>query len=81
LSFSFSLLLCGLSLFAPFVILRFFLLLDDLLELFFNFWSSSHASCDLGFKIQTLCFCIVNVLIKGKIKKLSGQYLGLIYDE
>jgi hypothetical protein len=32
----------------------------------------------LEFKIQTLCFCVVNVLIKGKIKKPSDQYLGLI---
>jgi hypothetical protein len=63
------------------LVLQFFLLLDDLLELFFSFWSSSCASCDLGFKIQTLCLCVVNVLIKGKIEKLSGQYLGLIYDE
>jgi hypothetical protein len=28
-----------------------------------------------------LCFCVVNVLIKGQIKKPSGQYLGLIYDK
>jgi hypothetical protein len=25
-----------------------------------------------------LCFCVVNVLIKGEIEKPSGQYLGLI---
>jgi hypothetical protein len=36
-------------------------------------WSSSCASCCLGFKIQTLCFCVVNVLIKGEIEKPSGQ--------
>jgi hypothetical protein len=63
------------------LVLRFFLLLDDLLELFFSSWSSSCASCGLEFKIQTLCLCVVNVLIKGEIEKLSGQYLGLIYDE
>jgi hypothetical protein len=28
-----------------------------------------------------LCLCVVNVLIKGKIEKPSGQYLGLICDE
>jgi hypothetical protein len=28
-----------------------------------------------------LCFCVVNVLIKGEIEKPSGQYLGLICDE
>jgi hypothetical protein len=59
------------------LVLRFFLLLDDLLELFFTFWSSSYASYGLGFKIQTLCLCAVNVLIKREIEKPSGQYLGL----
>jgi hypothetical protein len=54
------------------LVLRFFLLLDDLLELFFGFWSSSCASCGLGFKIQTLCLYVVNVLIKGEIEKPSG---------
>jgi hypothetical protein len=32
----------------------------------------------LGFEIQTLCFCVVNVLIKGEIEKASGQYISLI---
>jgi hypothetical protein len=36
--------------------LRFFLLVDGLLELFFGFCSSSCASWGLGFEIQTLCF-------------------------
>jgi hypothetical protein len=63
------------------LVLRFFLLLDDIFELFFNFWSSSCASCGLAFKIQILCLCVVNVLIKGEIEKPSGQYLGLICDE
>jgi hypothetical protein len=54
------------------LVLRLFLLLDDLLELFFGFWSSSCASCGLGFKIQTLCLYVVNVLIKGEIEKPSG---------
>jgi hypothetical protein len=42
------------------------------------FVSSSCASCGLGFKIQTLCFCVVNVLIKGEIEKPSDQKFGLI---
>jgi hypothetical protein len=32
----------------------------------------------LSFEIQTLCFCVLNVLIKWEIEKPSGQYLGLI---
>jgi hypothetical protein len=44
--------------------LRFFFLLDDLLKLFFGIWLSSCASCGPGFKIQTLCLCVFNVLIK-----------------
>jgi hypothetical protein len=63
------------------LVLRFFLLLDDLLELFFGFWSSCCASCGIGFKIQTLCLCVVNVLIKWEIEIPRGQYLGLICDE
>jgi hypothetical protein len=50
----------------------FFLLLDDLLEFFFGFWSSTCASCGLRFEIQTLYLCIVNILIKGEIEKPSG---------
>jgi hypothetical protein len=34
-----------------------FLLLEDLLELFLLFGSSTYASWGLGFKLQTLCFC------------------------
>jgi hypothetical protein len=34
-----------------------FLLLDDLLELFWLFGSSSYASWGLGLELQTLCFC------------------------
>jgi hypothetical protein len=34
-----------------------FLLLDDLPELFLAFWSSSCASWDIRFELQTLCFC------------------------
>jgi hypothetical protein len=39
------------------LVLRLLLLLDNLLELFVSFWSSSCASWGLRFKIQTLCFC------------------------
>jgi hypothetical protein len=63
------------------LVLRFFLLLDDLLELFFDFWPSCCASCGRGFKIQTLCLHFVNALVKGEIEKLSGKYFGLICDE
>jgi hypothetical protein len=78
LFFSFSL-VCHFS--CHLLVLRLFLLLDDLLELFFIFWSSSCASYGLGFKIQTLCLCVANVLIKEEIEKPSGQYLDLICDE
>jgi hypothetical protein len=68
LSFSF-----GLSCFLPFVgFAIFFLLLDDFLKLLFGFWSSSCASCDLEFEIQTLCIYVINVLTKGEIEKPSG---------
>jgi hypothetical protein len=78
LFFAFSL-VCYVS--CHLLVLPFFLLLDDLLEVFFGLWSSSCASCGLGFEIQTLCLCVVNVLIKGEIEKPSGQYIGLICDE
>jgi hypothetical protein len=61
----------------PFVGFAVLLFLDGFLELFFGFWSFSCASCGLRFEIQTLCLCVVNVLIKGEIEKSSGQYLGL----
>jgi hypothetical protein len=63
------------------LVLQFFLPLNGLLELFFGLWSSSCASFGIGFEIQTLCLCVVNVLIKREIDKSSGQYLGLICDE
>jgi hypothetical protein len=69
LFFTFSL-VCRFS--CHLLVLRFLLLLDDL-EHFFGFWFSSCASCGLEFEIQTLHFCVVNVLIKGKIEKSSGQ--------
>jgi hypothetical protein len=55
----------------------FSLLLDDLLEIFVGFRSSSWASWGLGFELQS-CVSVVNRLIKGKIEKPSGQFLGLI---
>jgi hypothetical protein len=50
----------------------FFFLLDDILELFFGFWSSSCASCVLDSKFK-LCVFVVNVLIKGEIENPSDQ--------
>jgi hypothetical protein len=35
-----------------------FLFLDNLLELFLAFWSSSCASWGLGFELQTLCLLL-----------------------
>jgi hypothetical protein len=54
-----------------------FLLLDDLLKLFFIFLGLLvvlHGVLDLNFK---LCDFIVNGLIKGEIEKPSGQFVGL----
>jgi hypothetical protein len=70
--------LIGLPLFVLSLALRLFLLLDDTLDPFLAFGSSSYASFSLEFKIQTFCFCVINGLIKGEIEKSSGQYLGLI---
>jgi hypothetical protein len=74
LFFAFSL-VCRFS--CHLLVLQVFLLLDDFFELSFGFWSSSCASCGLGFKIQTLCLCVVNVLIKGEIEKPSGPWFDL----
>jgi hypothetical protein len=43
----------------------------------FRFWSSSCTSCGLGFEIQTLCLCVINVLIKGEIEKPSVPWFDL----
>jgi hypothetical protein len=67
----------GLPLFLPFVGFAFFLLLDDLLDLVSGFWSSSCASCGIGFEIETLCLCVVNVRNKGEIEKPSGPWFDL----
>jgi hypothetical protein len=69
LFFAFSLVCCFSY---QLLVLWVFLLLDDLLELFFGFWSSSCASCGLGFEIQSFCLCVVNVLIKGEIERPSS---------
>jgi hypothetical protein len=63
------------------LVLRFLLLLDDLLELLFGFFVLQLCFMCLGFKIETLCFCVVNVLIKEEIEKLNGQYIDLICHE
>jgi hypothetical protein len=54
-----------------------FLLLDDLLELFWLFGLPAmlHGVLDSNFK---LCAFLVNGLIKGEIEKPSGQFLSLI---
>jgi hypothetical protein len=54
-----------------------FLLLDDFLELFFNFLgllAVLHGVLDLNFKLYAF---IVNGLNKGEIEKSSGQFIGL----
>jgi hypothetical protein len=76
LSLSFSLLFSLVCRFSyHLLVLRFSLLLDDILELFFGFWSSIRATCGLGFKIQTLFLYVVNVLIKGEIEKPNGRFM------
>jgi hypothetical protein len=50
------------------LVLRFFLLLDDPLKLFFGFWSSSYASWGLGFEIQTLCFLLLMHSSRGRLR-------------
>jgi hypothetical protein len=55
-----------------------FLLLNDLLEpflIFLGLLAVLHVILDSNFK---LCAFVINGLIKGDIKKPSGQFLGLI---
>jgi hypothetical protein len=55
-----------------------FLILDDLLEFFFDFLdllAVLHGILNSNFK---LCAFVVNGLIKGEIEKSSGPFLGLI---
>jgi hypothetical protein len=60
-----------------FLVLRFFLLLDDLLEfsLTSDLLAVLHGVLNSNFK---LCLFVVNGLIKGEIEKPSGPFLGLI---
>jgi hypothetical protein len=59
----------------------FFLLLDNLLELFLAFDLLAVLHWVLNSKFKLCTFFVVNGLTKGEIEKLSGQYLGLNYDE
>jgi hypothetical protein len=52
----------------PLLVLRLFLLLDDLLELFLGFWSSSCASWGFGFELQTLCFLLSMNSWRGRLR-------------
>jgi hypothetical protein len=69
-------LLCHFSLVCRFsyllLALRLFLLLDDFLQLFVDFWFSSCASWGLEFENQILWFFVDNELIKWEIEKPSG---------
>jgi hypothetical protein len=56
-----------LPLFVLFVGLRFFLLLDDLLKLFFGFLSSSRASCVLDLKFK-LCAFMLSMSSRGRLR-------------
>jgi hypothetical protein len=58
----------GLPLSCLLLALQFFTLLDDLLELFFNFWSSSCASWGLEFEIQSLCFLLSMDSSRGRLR-------------
>jgi hypothetical protein len=64
LFFSFFL---GLPLFMPFVGFVVFLLLDDLIELFFSFWSSSCASCVLVLKFKLCAFVFSMYSSRGRL--------------
>jgi hypothetical protein len=55
-----------------------FLLLDDLLELFVGFLGLLDVLHGVLYSNFKLCAFVVNGLIKGEIKKPSGQFLGLI---
>jgi hypothetical protein len=56
-SYLFFTILLGLPLLRHLLTLQFFLPLDDLLEFFFGFWSSSCASCVLDLKFKLCVFC------------------------
>jgi hypothetical protein len=48
--------------------LRFFLLLDDFLELFFGFWASSCASCVLDSKFKLCTFVLSMYSSRGRLR-------------
>jgi hypothetical protein len=58
-------------------LLRFFLLLGDILKLLLAFGRLAvlHGVLDSNFKLHAF---VINGLIKGEIEKLSGQFLGLM---
>jgi hypothetical protein len=76
LSFSLSFLLVG-HFSYHLLVLQFVLLLDDLHQFFFGFWSSSCASCGPRFEIQTFYISVINVLIQGEIEKPSDTWFDL----
>jgi hypothetical protein len=74
-SYLFFVILLGLPFFIPFAGFAIFPLLDDLLEIFFDFWSSSCASWGLGFKIQTLCFLLSMYSSSGRLRNQVVSFL------
>jgi hypothetical protein len=50
------------------LVLQLFLLLDDILELFIGFWSSSCGSWGLGFVIHTLYFLLSMESSMGRLR-------------
>jgi hypothetical protein len=52
-----------------------FLLLNDLLELFISFWSSSCASWALEFELQTLCLLLSMDSSRGRLRNLVVSFL------
>jgi hypothetical protein len=49
--------------------------LDDLLELFVGFWSSSCASWGLGFELQTLCHLLSMDSSQGRLRNQVVSFL------
>jgi hypothetical protein len=50
------------------LVLQFFLLLDDLPEVFLGFWSFSCDFWGLGFEFQTLCLLLSMYSSRGRLK-------------
>jgi hypothetical protein len=57
------------------LVLRFFLLLNDFLELFFGFWSSTCASCVLDSKFKLCAFVLSMYLLR---RRLRNQVVGTL---